>query len=190
MTLSRFIVSETTLSGLTRIVRKPFTDQRGEFSRMYCAKEFRLIGIEETIQQINHSHSRKTGTIRGLHYQKPPYQETKIITCIKGAIYDVAVDIRKNSPTFLKWHSVTLSAENGELLVVGPGFAHGFQTLENDSEIIYFVTAQYEPSAEGGLQPFDTRLNINWPLVPSEISNKDARHLTIRESNFSGFLYE
>jgi len=122
------------------------------------------------------------GAVRGMHFQYPPYAETKIVTCLKGEIFDVAVDIRSHSPTFLQWHSEVLSSENHRSLLIPEGFAHGFQTLTDDCEILYLVTAPYASSFEGGLHPEDPAVSVKWPCKISQISEKDSAHRYITES--------
>lgn len=183
---ARFSFTTTPLEGVWRILRKPSSDARGFFSRLYCADEFSTIGIKSPLAQINHSYSKQRGTLRGLHFQYAPHCETKIVTCTSGKIFDVAVDLRKGSTTFLEWCGAELSAENQQSLVVPPGFAHGFQTLEDDTEIIYLVTAAYSAESESGVHPFDTALNISWPLAVSEISVRDTQRPYLDSSAFCG----
>jgi dTDP-4-dehydrorhamnose 3,5-epimerase len=128
------------------------------------------------IAQINHTLTTRTGTVRGLHVQRPPHAEMKIVTCLRGAVFDVAVDLRGGSPTFLQWHAEHLTAENRRWLVIPEGFAHGFQTLTDDCEMLYLHSASYMPSAEGGLDATDPRLAIPWPLPIAERSPRDEGH--------------
>lgn len=171
--MSRFDVIDTPLAGLKVVQRKPIRDARGYFSRFFCAEEFRQAGLNSRIAQINHSHSKIAGTVRGMHYQLPPHAETKFVSCIRGEIFDVAVDLRRNSPTFLQWHGEILSAENQRSLLIPEGFAHGFQTLTEDCELLYLVSAAYAPTAEGGVNALDPMLKIEWPLPVTEMSEKD-----------------
>jgi len=173
VTVSRFDVIDTPLAGLKVVQRKPIRDARGYFSRFFCAEEFRQAGLNSRIAQINHSHSKIAGTVRGMHYQLPPHAETKFVSCIRGEIFDVAVDLRRNSPTFLQWHGEILSAENQRSLLIPEGFAHGFQTLTEDCELLYLVSAAYAPTAEGGVNALDPMLKIEWPLPVTEMSEKD-----------------
>lgn len=177
----RFIIKHTQLPGLVILQRKPLGDSRGYFERLFCEKELKPILGNRRIVQINHSLTEKKGTIRGLHYQKPPYAEMKLVTCIKGEVFDVAVDIRKSSPTFLKWHAEILTQDNFKTLVIPEGFAHGFQTLTDDCEIIYFVTNYYSPNLERGLYPLDPYVDINWPLKVNLMSIKDSAWPLINE---------
>ena len=178
-------LNKSILSGLFIIKPTPFEDHRGFFARTYCKKEFLSIGFNKEFVQFNHSFNLLKGTVRGLHFQKPPYAETKYIRCVQGSIYDVVVDIRKDSPTYLKYFGIELSAENMVGLLVPEGFAHGFQTLEDNTTVIYHSTAFYSPTAEGGLKFNDSILNISWKLPPVNISEKDLNHPLIDES-FTG----
>ena len=170
-------VIDTPIAGLKVIQRKPIEDARGYFSRFFCTEEFRLAGLNSRIAQINHSYSKTAGTVRGMHFQLPPHAESKFVSCIRGEIFDVAVDLRRNSPTFLKWHGEVLSAENQRSLLIPEGFAHGFQTLTDDCELLYLVSAVYAPTAEGGVSVQDPLLKIEWPLPISEMSDKDRKIL-------------
>ncbi|MDP1558300.1 MAG: dTDP-4-dehydrorhamnose 3,5-epimerase [Nitrosomonas sp.] len=184
---SRFDFIPTPLAGLLRVQRKVTEDHRGFFSRFYCAEEFRAAGINRPIAQINHTFTRKKGAVRGLHFQHPPHAEVKLVSCLKGAILDVAVDLRRGSPTFLRWHGEVLSAENRKSLLVPEGYAHGFQALTEDCELIYLHTAAYFPDAEGALNMVDPRLNIVWPLPITDLSEQDCKHSFIG-SGFQGIV--
>lgn len=153
-----------------------FEDNRGWFSESYHQAKWANAGIDETFIQDNHSLSRPVGTIRGLHFQAPPHAQAKLIRCIRGAIWDVAVDIRHGSPTYGQWQAAELSAENGHQLYIPAGFAHGFVTLQPDSEVAYKASALYAPETEGGLRWDDPALGINWPLPSSGaiVSDKDT----------------
>ena len=155
---------------------KRFGDHRGFFAETYSRQKYAALGIEAEFVQDNHSLSVDMGTVRGLHFQSPPHAQGKLVRCGRGAIYDVAVDIRAGSVTYGAWVGYTLSAENGHQLYVPPGFAHGFMTLEPDSEIIYKCTDYYAPAAEGSLLWNDPDIGIDWPLeVQAILSEKDAR---------------
>lgn len=169
----RFDVLATGIDGLTALRRKPIGDARGYFERVYCADELAPVLGERRIAQINRSLTRRRGAVRGLHFQHPPHAETKVVGCLRGAIFDVAVDLRRGSPTFLAWHGRVLSAENAESLVLPEGFAHGFQALEDDCEVLYLHTAAYAPQAEGGLDATDPQIGIAWPLPIAERSARD-----------------
>lgn len=184
--MSRFDFIQTPLSGLVLVQRNAIEDHRGFFSRFYCAEEFSQAGINKPIAQINHTLTCKKGSIRGLHFQYPPYAETKIVSCLNGEIWDVAVDLRCDSPTFLQWYGVILSAVNRKSLLIPEGYAHGFQTLTEDCELIYLHTAVYHSEAEGALNVTDPRLSIAWPLPIGDLSERDRKHSLI-DKNFQGF---
>lgn len=183
--MSRFDFIATPLSGLVLVQRKAFEDERGFLSRFYCAEEFREAGISKSIAQINHTFTRNKGAVRGLHFQRQPHAESKMVSCLKGEILDVAVDIRPDSPTFLNWHGAVLSAANRRSLLIPEGFAHGFQALTEDCELIYLHTEFYRPEAEGALNVFDPRIGIAWPLPIVDLSARDRNHVFIDE-NFPG----
>lgn len=185
--MSRFDFIQTPLSGLMLVQRKPIEDERGFFARFYCAEEFRAAGITKPIAQINHTLTRKRGAVRGLHFQYPPHTETKLVSCLKGEILDVAVDLRRDSITFLHWHGEILSAANCKSLLVPKGYAHGFQTLTENCELIYLHTAAYHPEAEGALNATDPRLNIAWPLPINDLSERDRNHPSI-SPDFQGIV--
>lgn len=171
--MSRFSISDLSLGGLKRIERQRIGDQRGFLSRLFCAAELAECGWHQPIAQINHTYTAKKGTVRGLHYQRPPYAEMKLVSCLQGDVWDVAVDLRADSPTFLKWHAERLSAENGCSLLIPEGFAHGFQTLSADVQLLYCHSATYEPKAEAGINIAEPLLAIDWPLPISECSQRD-----------------
>jgi dTDP-4-dehydrorhamnose 3,5-epimerase len=172
----RFLHKPTPLAGLTAVQRVPRHDYRGSLERLFCDEIFRQCGIVKPIKQINRTTTRSCGTLRGLHFQHPPHSEAKIVQCLRGAVFDVALDLRRGSPTFLHWHGELLSADNGVALVIPEGFAHGLQTLEDDTELLYLHTAAYSPSAEGGVSPLDPSLAIRWPMPISELSERDRNH--------------
>ena len=174
--MDRFDFSKTPLAGLVLVQRKRLEANRGFLARFYCAKEFASAGVHRAISQINHTLTRRKGAVRGLHFQLPPYAESKIVNCLHGELFDVAVDLRKNSPTFLKWHGEVLSAQNQRSLLIPEGFAHGFQALTDDCEIIYLHTVAYQQTAEAALNPTDPRLAIAWPLGITEMSDRDRSH--------------
>jgi dTDP-4-dehydrorhamnose 3,5-epimerase len=176
---------ETPLSGVYVIELEPFHDERGLFARTFCQKEFATIGFDKQIVQINHSITRKGGTIRGMHYQSPPVCEIKIIRCVQGAAFDVMVDLRSGSPTFLQWHGMELSKDNMRMVYIPEGFAHGFQTLADNAELIYHHSAFYSPEYESGLRYDDPALAIKWPLPVGAISPKDQSYPLI-DNNFKG----
>lgn len=167
----QFVPSE--ISGVFTIELDKRGDDRGFFARAFCTEELSNAGLETDIQQINNSVTAEKAVLRGLHFQRPPHAEVKIVRCVSGAIWDVVVDIREGSPTFGKWFGTDLTAENRTMMYVPKGFAHGFVTLTEHAEIIYFVSSKYAPQAEGGLRWDDSRLAIDWPLRPSSMSTKD-----------------
>jgi dTDP-4-dehydrorhamnose 3,5-epimerase len=171
--MSNFEVEETSLQGLKVIQRHPRKDLRGQFTRAFCSEELSAAGWTSPVLQINHSITHAIGTVRGLHYQKPPKAEKKMVLCLRGRIWDVAVDLRSSSATFLSWHAEELSAENNRALLIPEGFAHGFQVLEKESELLYLHSEQYSPQHETGLSPLDPRLSIPWPLAIGEMSERD-----------------
>lgn len=152
---------------------EPLEDERGYFARAWCDREFALAGIDMTVAQINLSGTARKGTIRGMHFQLPPAPEAKFIRCIRGSILDVIVDIRPDSPTYLEWQSFELSHENRRALYAPTGFAHGFQSLSDDVELIYLTSAPYTPDCERGIRFDDPALGIEWPLEPTVVSAKD-----------------
>lgn len=179
------IFTETILKGSYVIELNAFTDERGWFARTYCKKEFNAIGHHDEWVQMNHSVTKNKGAIRGMHFQLPPFSEIKLVRCIAGTVYDVVVDLRKNSATFLQWFGVELSAQNKKMIYIPAGFAHGFQTLSNDCELIYHHSQFYTAGAEGGIKYNDPGLNINWPLVVTNISERDNQH-SLLDENFKG----
>ena len=183
--MKNFKYLQTKLQGLYLITPKPKTDNRGYFERLFCTDEFKELGLNKPIVNINHSYSKYKGTIRGLHFQYPPFQETKIIICLKGSIYDVAIDIRKNSPTFLQWQGEILDGTLKQMFLISEGFAHGFQALENDVELLYLHTNFYSKEHESALNIQDPLLNISWPLEVTEITEKDITNKFI-SAEFKG----
>lgn len=176
------IFTETKLKGAYIIEIKRINDERGFFGRSWCKQEMEDHGLNGNVVQSNTSFSKTKGTIRGMHYQKHPYEETKMIRCTKGAIYDVIVDLRKESPTYLQWLGIELTEDNYKMLYVPEKFAHGFVTLKDDSEVTYLVTEFYTPGAEAGLRYNDQNLKIDWPVEISVISEKDLSHPDFDES--------
>ena len=164
-----------------------FQDVRGFFMETYKYSDFAAFGIAERFVQDNHSRSVK-GVLRGLHYQNPPHAQGKLIRVVVGEVFDVAVDIRKGSPTYGKWVGVKLSAENRRMLYIPPGFAHGFCVLSDVAEVVYKVTAEYAPECEAGIIWNDPGIGIEWPIKHPIISSKDAQWPTLREA-VNGFNY-
>lgn len=181
----RFRVEATPIAGLMCVERLPRGDARGFLERIYCADELAAAGLKAPIAQINRTLTRAVGTVRGLHYQRPPHAETKLVSCLAGAVFDVAVDLRRNSPSFLAWHAEELSADNHRSLLIPAGCAHGFQVLAADTELLYLHTAAYTPDAEAAVNVRDPRLAINWPLAVAGLSDRDATHPFI-DDDWSG----
>lgn len=167
---------ETKLKGCYVIIPKAFNDERGWFFRTFCESDFLKIGFKKKWVQMNHSFTKQRGTIRGMHFQNEPHKEAKLVRCISGGIFDVVVDIRKDSNTFLQWFGIELSAKNRKMLFIPEGFAHGFQTLKNKTELIYLHSNVYNPKGEGGLMYNDLLIDVKWPLPISLISNRDTEH--------------
>jgi dTDP-4-dehydrorhamnose 3,5-epimerase len=182
--MTRFELTATPIANLTRVQRMAIEDRRGYLSRLYCAEEFAETSLS-SIAQINHSLTRRKGTVRGMHYQLSPPSETKLVSCVHGEVFDVAVDLRRGSPTFLKWHGELLSAANRRSLLIPQGFAHGFQALTDASELVYLHSAPYHPDAERALNAADPRLAIAWPLAIAELSDRDRGHPMLT-ADFSG----
>jgi dTDP-4-dehydrorhamnose 3,5-epimerase len=179
------IFKETKLKGAYLIEIEPTKDERGFFARSFCVREFEKHGLDIHIVQCNISYNKKRGTLRGMHYQIAPYAEAKLVRCTMGAIYDVIIDLRSNSATFKRWIAAELTKENLQMLYIPEGFAHGFQTLTDNGELIYYHTAFYSPEYERGLRFDDPRLAINWPLPAGAISPKDQSYPLI-DNNFKG----
>lgn len=179
---TRFDILDTPLAGLRILQRKPIGDSRGYLERLFCADELQTLAPGRHIAQINHTLTAICGTVRGMHFQRPPHAEIKFVSCLRGEVFDVAVDLRDNSPTFLRWHAEVLSAANHKTLVIPEGFAHGFQTLTNDCEMLYFHTAAYHASAEAGLNALDPGLAIKWPLDVDVLSDRDRSHPMIAKN--------
>lgn len=170
------IFTETKLKGAFIIEIKQLKDERGFFGRTWCANEMHEHGLKADIKQANMSLSLQKGTIRGMHYQNDPYQETKLVRCTKGAIYDVIIDLRKDSPTYCQWIGVELTDDNYKMLYVPEDFAHGFITLKDNCEVNYLVSQFYAPGAEAGIRYNDPLFNIHWPVEPTVVSEKDRSH--------------
>jgi dTDP-4-dehydrorhamnose 3,5-epimerase len=182
-----FDILDTPLQGLELIQRKPIGDSRGYLERLFCQTDLAEVLNGKSVVQINHTLTEKIGTVRGMHFQYPPHAETKFVMCLKGEVFDVAVDVRVGSSTFLHWHAEILNAANYKTFVIPEGFAHGFQSLTADCEMLYFHTTAYQLGAEGGLNALDSRLAIKWPLKIAEQSERDRAHLMIA-ANFHGVL--
>ena len=185
--IERFNFEPLILQGAYKITRRGFQDDRGYFERMYCGVELaERVGFVE-VAQINRTMTRSAGVVRGMHYQEGLSVEAKIITCLRGAILDVIIDLRKCSPTFLKHVAVPLKEGDGSALFVPRGFAHGFQTLQQDTEIIYFHDNYYDSECERVLYPLDPSLGIKWPLKISQMSERDQNHPLVTH-DFKGII--
>jgi dTDP-4-dehydrorhamnose 3,5-epimerase len=176
---------ELSLKGVFEIETNSFEDSRGAFFRSFCQEEFSVIRPDITFVQLNQSINYNKGTLRGMHYQIPPKAEDKLIRCIKGEVYDVIIDLRKDSPTFLKWTSLVLSSKKNNLIFIPKGFAHGFITLEDDSQLIYHHTEFYNNEYERGLNFKDPLINIDWGIDVKVVSEKDMSYPYI-DNNFEG----
>jgi dTDP-4-dehydrorhamnose 3,5-epimerase len=168
------LFQETILKGAFVVDLERRVDSRGYFARAFCRREFEDHGLNPTVEQANVARSTGKGTVRGMHFQFPPHAEAKLVRATRGAILDVAVDLRPESPTFLRHMAVELSADDQRALYLPERFAHGYQTLEGGAEVLYLTSASYAPDFEAGLSPFDRCLGIAWPLPVTEISAKDA----------------
>jgi dTDP-4-dehydrorhamnose 3,5-epimerase len=170
------IFTETKLKGAFILEIKKMEDERGFFGRSWCQKEMEEHGLKANVVQTNVSYNKVKGTLRGMHFQKAPHQETKLVRCTKGAIYDVIIDLRPQSPTYKQWIGVELTEENHKMLFVPEDFAHGFVTLADNTEVTYQVTQFYTPGAEGGIRWNDPAFNIKWPTEVKVVSGKDQQH--------------
>ena len=182
---ARFDIRATPLNGLSLLQRQRLGDERGYLERMFCTEDLQPLLQGRQIAQINRTVTRKRGTVRGLHFQYHPYEEAKFVSCLGGEVFDVAVDLRRGSPTFLHWHAERLSADNDKTLFIPEGFAHGFQALTDDCELLYFHTTHYAPQAEAGLHARDMRIGIAWPLRIAAQSPRDATHAML-DADFAG----
>jgi len=174
-------IRERKIKGVYEIILQPYLDERGFFMRTYDINVFRKAGLHRDWMQENHSRSEQKGIIRGLHFQLPPYSETKLVRCIHGAVFDAFVDLRKGSDTFGKWDAIELSAENKKMIYIPRGLAHGFCTLTDISEVVYKVDNFYSPENERGLLWNDPDLNICWPVNKPILSEKDGNNMTLRK---------
>ena len=183
--MNRLTVIDLPIAGLKRVERQNLGDARGFLSRLFCAAELMDAGWRKPVAQINQTVTTQRGAVRGMHFQRLPRTEMKLVTCLRGTIFDVAIDLRKGSPTFLRWYAEELSSENRRALLIPEGFAHGFQAMSDNCELLYLHSAPYAADAEGGLSPRDPALAIAWPLAISELSDRDARHPPVGP-NFEG----
>jgi len=178
-------LTKLALQGLWIAESTPHLDVRGCFARLFCNEELASTHCASTIAQINLSRTEKVGAIRGMHFQFPPHAEIKLVRCLRGCIFDVAVDLRHGSETFLQWHGETLSADNWRMMVIPEGFAHGFQVLEGVAELLYLHSAAFVPGSEGGVRHDDPIVDIEWPLPVTNVSERDTGFDFISD-NFQG----
>jgi dTDP-4-dehydrorhamnose 3,5-epimerase len=171
----------TPLTGAYLIELELLEDERGFFARSFCQSEFRAHGLDPVVAQCNVSFNRKRGTLRGLHYQAEPHVEAKLVRCTRGAVWDVIVDLRKGSLTVRQWHAAELTADNRRALYIPAGFAHGFQTLADDSEVLYQMSEFYHPESARGILWDDPALQINWPLSNPTVSERDRSYPPLNE---------
>lgn len=160
-------------------------DERGQFSRLFCQKEFESAGVLKPIVQMNHSFTKDKGSVRGMHYQLPPKMESKYVRCLSGEIFDVVIDLRKESDTYLQWTGIHLNSNEGKMICIPQGFAHGFQTLTEDVELFYMHTEFYEPNIERGIHHLDSSLKIDWPIDITIVSDRD-KNLSFLDESFKG----
>jgi dTDP-4-dehydrorhamnose 3,5-epimerase len=174
-------LTETALAGVWLIDADVFADERGSFIRAWMPEELAARGLETAIAQCSMAASHRRGTIRGMHYQTAPFEEAKFVRTVRGSIFDVAVDLRPGSPTFCQWVGFELSSQNRRAMYLPPGIAHGYQTLSDDTEVFYFVSAAYSPSHSAGVRWDDPAFGIAWPLgAPSMINERDAGYPDFR----------
>jgi dTDP-4-dehydrorhamnose 3,5-epimerase len=178
-------ISPTNLRDVQVVRTRVYRDDRGMFMRLFCRNELKNIIGDRQIQQINYSITSKKGTVRGLHFQHPPKAEAKFVRCLRGSVFDVAVDLRAGSETFLQRFGTILSGKNGQMICIPEGCAHGFQTLDDSCELLYIHTESYSPEHEGGIRYNDPRISIDWPSEVTELSARDSQHPLIT-SDFRG----
>ena len=182
---SNIDIAETIIEGVKVITTQSLEDNRGTFQRFYCDNQFSEILNNRYVAQINFSYTKNKGVVRGMHFQFPPQAEMKFVRCVRGRVWDVAVDLRRSSSTLLRWHATELSPQNNRVLVIPEGCAHGFQTLEPGTELLYLHTKHYSPEAEGGIRYDDPLIDIKWPCPVIELSTRDIE-LPFLTKNFSG----
>lgn len=185
--VSRFTVLDSQLDGVHVLERLPIGDDRGYLERMFADDELAGLGFSGPVRQINRTLTRQTGTVRGLHFQRQPFAEAKLITCLSGRVFDVAIDLRVGSPDFLNWFAVELDARERKSLLIPPGFGHGFQTLTDDAMLLYVHSAAHAPDVEGGLNVADRTAAIDWPLPIGTLSERDAG-LPMSNDGFEGIV--
>lgn len=182
--MSQFTITDTSLVGVKVIRRTVIADRRGFLSRVFSVAELTAAGWRKPVVQINHTRTIRRGTVRGMHFQRAPNADMKLVTCLRGAVWDVAVDLRGSSTTLLGWHAEELSAENRMALLIPEGVAHGFQALSDDCELLYLHSVAYAPESDAGVNPSDPAISIRWPLPITEMSDRDQAHPML--SNYRG----
>ena len=185
--MNRLDIQATPLAGLLRITSRQLGDERGYLARMFCQDELQAAGWHGPVAQSNLTYTRERGTVRGLHFQHPPHAEMKLVRCLRGEVWDVAVDLRRGSPSFLQWHAERLSADRFNALLIPEGFAHGFQTLSDEVEMLYLHSAAHAPQSEDGLNVADPRLAVAWPLPIGTLSARD-HSLPFLTDRFEGIV--
>jgi dTDP-4-dehydrorhamnose 3,5-epimerase len=185
--MSKLTKIELPLQDLMLVERNHLSDERGFFVRLFCANELGIAGWTKPIQQINFTHTKHKGSVRGMHFQNNPFAEMKMVTCLQGSVFDVAVDLRPESETFLHWHGEILSLANKRSLIIPEGFAHGFQALDDDCELLYFHSEPYDQPSEEGILFDDQKIGISWPIEITEVSKRDKSHHPL-DSNFRGVI--
>lgn len=188
--MDNLIINALSIDGAAVVESNVSEDSRGSFKRAYCQRELGQLMNDKTIVNVNISKTIGIGTVRGLHFQYPPGLEMKVIQCVKGKVWDVMVDVRENSQTFLSWQGIELSEEDNKFIVIPEGVAHGFQTLKHECELLYMHTAYYDKSLEGGLRYSDKEIGIDWPITVSNCSKRDSNHPLIDRATFKGVAYE
>jgi dTDP-4-dehydrorhamnose 3,5-epimerase len=181
------IIRPAYMADLVVAESKVFQDERGAFARLFCEQALSSVLGGRKIVQINHSCTQAVGAVRGLHFQYSPHAEMKLVRCLKGKVWDVAVDLRPQSRSYKRWYAQELSSQNAQMIIIPQGFAHGFQVLEAGSELLYLHTALYKPEAEGGVRHDDPELGIAWPLPVTDISARDSSHAYI-DTSFRGII--
>ena len=181
------IIHTTPVVDLVVAESKAFKDDRGAFARLFCEQALSSVIGQRKIVQINYSCTTAVGAVRGMHFQHAPHAEMKLVRCLKGKVWDVAVDLRPQSPSYKRWYAQEISPQNAHMMVIPEGFAHGFQVLEAGSELLYLHTAFYKPESEGGVRHDDPELSITWPLAVTDISARDSSHAYI-DTGFKGIF--
>ncbi len=185
--MNRFLCEETSLKGVFVITPKDIVDKRGSFERYFCVEEFKEVGFVKEIKQINKIQTKQQGIVRGFHYQLPPYTETKLVRCLKGKVFDVTLDLRKDSPTFMQYSAVELSEENSKYVLIPPGVAHATETISDSSEMLYIIDQMYVPNADIVINPLDPKINVKWPVEVNRELSKEITHDFLTEQ-FEGVV--